>query len=228
MPAWVIPAAIAAGQALFGAKGQSNANKANREEAQKNRDFQERMSGSAFQRSKADMLKAGLNPALMYGSAGAASSPSGAAATGQKSVMDGLGGSVNSAMAVKRLNAEINLLEAQTKKTEGEGWSTQAKGKFDWDQFMRMANRGGSTKGPGGGIDIPNPRSLQKMFETNFDKQVSEAEAARIRAILLKLDQPGAEASASVMKEIESLPPRARAALIMLMGAMGRGRQPGG
>ncbi|UPW41556.1 DNA pilot protein [Peromfec virus RodF8_56] len=52
----------------------------NSAEAQKNRDFQERMSNTSYQRARDDMLKAGLNPYLMYGSGGA-SSPSGSVAS---------------------------------------------------------------------------------------------------------------------------------------------------
>lgn len=53
----------------------------NSAEALKNREFQERMSNTAYQRARDDMLKAGLNPYLMYGSGGA-SSPSGSVASG--------------------------------------------------------------------------------------------------------------------------------------------------
>ncbi|AXH73709.1 MAG: DNA pilot protein [Microviridae sp.] len=101
-------------------------NEANSKQAQLNRDFQERMSNSAWQRGMEDMGKAGLNPILAY-QKGGASSPTGAQAAltaphAQSFKADNpMEGAVNTGMALRRANQEIlnmqeqgNLLHAQT------------------------------------------------------------------------------------------------------------------
>ena len=50
-------------------------------QAKKNRDFQASMSNTSYQRAVKDMLRAGLNPALMFHSGQGASTPSGAMAS---------------------------------------------------------------------------------------------------------------------------------------------------
>lgn len=147
---------------------------------------------------------------------------------GQKSITEGMTGGISSAMQLKRLTAELNLLQEQTRKTKGEADSAEIEGLTRRDWWERVNHPGGSTKGPGGEIDIPNERNLAKLFAEEYDARISEAEAKKIRQILLRLQQPGAEMSASMMEEIGKMDPKARAAFLTLLGVMGRGRVPGG
>lgn len=126
-PWWRSTAAFAAGSSLL-------TNIANAREASVNRRFQERMSSTAFRRAAVDMKAAGINPQVA-GFRGGASSPSGAQARFEDSGAAGL----NAALAVRRLRAETELIEAQAHKTNVEAGRVSAlqPGELDLQQIER-------------------------------------------------------------------------------------------
>nr|UXQ88069.1 MAG: DNA pilot protein [Microvirus sp.] len=112
-------AIIDAGANLLGGKmadkGQKDANRSNERIAKDNRDFQERMSNSAYQRSAKDLTAAGLNRILALGSP--ASSPSGATATMHSETAgkaDSLKKGTASALQARIAQQQFKLLQSQT------------------------------------------------------------------------------------------------------------------
>jgi hypothetical protein len=96
-------------------RGQQIANESNQMIAQRQQDFQERMSSTAYQRAVTDMMAAGLNPMLAY-SQGGASAPPGATAQMQNALGAGVtSGQQGLQMA---LNASMNEAEILLKREQ--------------------------------------------------------------------------------------------------------------
>lgn len=102
------------GGAISNARSVEATNAQNFQESQRNRDFQERMSNSAYQRAIEDMRKAGLNPALAYQNGGA-STPSGSTATATAPRKGDIGaGLFNTAKAIATEGASFQNTNSQT------------------------------------------------------------------------------------------------------------------
>jgi len=100
---------------LFGYKGQKDTNVASAQQAQKQMDFQKKMSNTAVQRRMADLKKAGINP-ILAGSK-EASSPAGAMAPVGNKARAALE-NATSAQNIKNLLQQEKLTENQSVLTE--------------------------------------------------------------------------------------------------------------
>lgn len=109
---WEVAADIGLG--VLGAGGAMITNAANAKEGKRNRQFQERMSNTAFQRAKADAVAAGFNPLMALGHA--ASTPSG----NVTQMGDVVGAGLSSAQDARRIRDQFKSSEQARQASERE------------------------------------------------------------------------------------------------------------
>lgn len=99
----------------------------NKREAQRNRDWQERMSNTAMQRAVKDYQEAGLSPAMMFAGGGnSASTPSGSTASINKPDF-GIAGVMNSIANILNTDRKLDYLENMNRNTAGKSNFEQRK-----------------------------------------------------------------------------------------------------
>lgn len=123
---------------FLGSSAQKKANKAAVREAEKARDWEERMSNTSWQRGVQDMKAAGLNPMLAFSQGGASTPsttaanviPEDAAARGVSSA----GSKAMLALQAEQMQAQTSNIKAQTTQTELE---TRIRA---WDEMYAAGN----------------------------------------------------------------------------------------
>lgn len=152
-------------------------------QAQKQMDFQERMSSTAYQRAVHDMKMAGINPALAYNQGGA-TSPSGAMAT----TSDVISPAVSGAMQAMRMVKELDQLDRQNALLEAQKHKTDADTEASWQESY----------GPKPGID---PRTDSYVVQRNR----AQADYWRKQAALSGYAMPGSELTGSKVWQVLQL-----------------------
>jgi len=159
---WLIPSVLSAGGALQQQRDQSRM-------AREQMAFQERMASTQVQRSQEDFRKAGLNPALAYGTQ--AASPSGAIGQAQNI----LGAGVSSAQAARITQKQVQMLDEQIRQQRSTADSAA------WDAWMKSQDVRRRMY-----LEQPDKSGRVPMFEAERQKLLADMSTAPLSIDMLR------------------------------------------
>ena len=179
---------------LTGAQQQMNT--FNAAEAQKQRDWEEQMSNTAYQRQVADMQKAGVNPALAM-SNGAASTPSGSAASSTSPF--GAGISFSDIMQLIMLPLQKKLVRSQAELASKQGTAAIINAQANEQNAVSNERQAGASERQAGAAEM-NARINQ------FRAEIEKSRVENINALNDEEKKRIAEQTALISLQREQLP----------------------
>lgn len=198
--------------------GGSSANKANAKQARLNREFQERMSNTAWTRGVQDMKNAGLNPALAF-TRGPASTPGGATSAKQENALAGAGQMVGQAplqaaqaksqIELQRTQGALNIAQSLTEASKQSNIDSDTQ----WKDLMRVL------QGNINNIQLSNPQTglrADSLKKTNLWRTLtSESRMAQLATLMSEKNIDILDAQATLETKIKDWPPWAQQAFFI-------------